>query len=69
MSTGINEELKVQNQMLNDLDRDIDEAAEKMNFVMGKLAKLLKTKDSCQIWVIIILTLVLVLLIFLVVYT
>jgi len=35
MSTGINEELKVQNQMLNDLDRDIDEAAEKMNFVMG----------------------------------
>ena len=45
------------------------QAAEKMNFVMGKLARLLKTKDSCQIWVIMILTLVLVLLIFLVVYT
>jgi syntaxin 6 len=49
--------------------RLILQAAEKMNFVMGKLAKLLKTKDSCQIWVIIMLTLVLVMLIFLVVYT
>mmetsp|Transcript_46486 Transcript_46486/g.105014 ORF Transcript_46486/g.105014 Transcript_46486/m.105014 type:complete len:247 (+) Transcript_46486:144-884(+) len=69
MGQGINEELKQQNKMLNELDRDLDEAAEKMNFVMGKLAKLLKTKDTCQIWTIIILTLVLVLLIFLVIYT
>eukprot|EP00615_Pteridomonas_danica_P007056 CAMPEP_0114350954 /NCGR_PEP_ID=MMETSP0101-20121206/16800_1 /TAXON_ID=38822 ORGANISM="Pteridomonas danica, Strain PT" /NCGR_SAMPLE_ID=MMETSP0101 /ASSEMBLY_ACC=CAM_ASM_000211 /LENGTH=228 /DNA_ID=CAMNT_0001490547 /DNA_START=70 /DNA_END=753 /DNA_ORIENTATION=- len=50
LSSGINQELKVQNKMLNDLDADIEEAAEKMNFVMGKLAKLLKTKDTCQIW-------------------
>jgi len=69
LSVGINQELKLQNKMLNDLDRDVDEAAEKMNFVMGKLARLLKTKDSCQIWVILILTFVLILLIFLVVYT
>lgn len=55
--------------MLTDLEADIDEAAEKMNFVMGKLAKLLKTKDTCQIWTVIGLTLVLVLLIFLLVYT
>jgi len=34
---GINQELKLQNKMLNDLDRDVDEAAEKMNFVMGKV--------------------------------
>ena len=40
-----------------------------MNFVMGKLAKLLKTKDSCQLWTVLILTLVLVILIFLVMYT
>jgi len=36
---GINQELKLQNKMLNDLDRDIDEAAEKMNFVMGKVSR------------------------------
>mmetsp|Transcript_14830 Transcript_14830/g.26285 ORF Transcript_14830/g.26285 Transcript_14830/m.26285 type:complete len:247 (+) Transcript_14830:418-1158(+) len=69
MAVGINEELKTQNQMLKTLEEDIDEAAEKMNFVMGKMAKLLKTKDTCQIWTVIILTLVLVLLVFLVIYT
>ena len=46
LSKGINQELQ-QNRMLDDLDRDIDEAAEEVNFVMGKLAKL-KTKDTCN---------------------
>lgn len=69
MSSNIHQELQVQNRMLNDLDRDLDEAAEKMNFVMGKLAKLLKTKDSCQIWTVVLLTLILILLIFLFMYT
>ena len=69
LSKGINQELQTQNRMLSDLDRDIDEAAEKMNFVMGKMAKLLKTKDTCQIWTVNILCLVLVLLVFLVIYT
>lgn len=69
LGQNINEELKVQNQMLSDLDRDIDEAAEKMNFVMGKLARLLKTKDTCQLWTVLILTVILVVLVFLVMYT
>lgn len=69
MAVGINDELKTQNRMLTDLEADIDEAAEKMNFVMGKMAKLLKTKDTCQIWTVIILCFVLVLLVFLVIYT
>lgn len=69
MATNINQELKTQNKMLKELDDDIEAAAEKMNFVMGKLAKLLKTKDTCQIMTVIILTLVLVLLIFLLIYT
>ena len=69
MSMGINQELQTQNRMLNDLDRDIDEAAEKMNFVMGKLAKLLKTKDTCQICVILALTFILIVLILLVMYS
>ena len=69
LSQGINAEIKTQNQMLSDLDRDIDEAAEKMNFVMGKLAKLLKTKDTCQICVVIWLTFILLILVLLVIYT
>jgi chromosome segregation ATPase len=69
LSKGINQELQTQNRMLDDLDRDIDEAAEKMNFVMGKLAKLLKTKDTCQICVILGLTFILLVLILLVMYT
>ena len=44
-------------------------SAEKMNFVMGKLAKLLKTKDTCQICTVLIMTFVLIVLIILVMYT
>jgi hypothetical protein len=40
----------------------LDEAGEKMNFVMAKLSKLLKTKDGCQIWTIVILAVILVIL-------
>ncbi|CAM9708283.1 unnamed protein product, partial [Phaeothamnion confervicola] len=39
----IHEELKDQHRMLSALDEDLEDAAEKMNFVMGHLAKLLKT--------------------------
>eukprot|EP01041_Mallomonas_annulata_P006501 gene6501-13128_t len=60
MGRGINEELKLQNKMLDSLDNDLDDAGNKMNFVMGKLSKLLKTKDGCQIWTIVILGLILV---------
>jgi len=63
MGRTINTELKEQNKMLNELDRDLDDAGEKMNFVMAKLSKLLKTKDGCQIWTIVILALVLVILV------
>uniref|UniRef100_A0A7S2S2M2 t-SNARE coiled-coil homology domain-containing protein n=1 Tax=Rhizochromulina marina TaxID=1034831 RepID=A0A7S2S2M2_9STRA len=69
MAVGINTELKTQNRMLKDLESDLDEATEKMNFVMGKLAKLLKTKDTCQIWTVIILFFIVLLLIFLLIYT
>eukprot|EP01042_Synura_sphagnicola_P003302 gene3302-4087_t len=58
----IHEELVDQNRKLNKLDDDLDEAGNKMNFVMAKLSKLLKTKDGCQIWTIVILALVLVVL-------
>jgi hypothetical protein len=63
----VNVELKEQNIMLAGLEDDIDEAGNRMNMVMASLAKLLKTKDGCMIWTIVILFLVLVLLIALVI--
>jgi hypothetical protein len=58
----INEELKTQNKMLNDLENDMDDAGNKMNFVQAKLSKLLKTKDGCQIWTIVGLAVILIIL-------
>ena len=64
----INEELGTQNKMLDELATDLDDAEEKLGVVMGKLGKLLKTKDGCQLWTIVSLTLVLVVLCALVFY-
>ena len=69
MASEIHGELKTQTHLIDDLESDLDETAEKMNFVMGKLAKLLKTKDSCQLWTIVILTVVLVLLVMLLIWS
>ena len=69
MAGAINIELGQQNQMLDELEEDLDEAEMRMGVVMGKLGKLLKTKDGCQLWTIIGLTLLLFVLCFLVFYT
>ncbi|GMH57573.1 hypothetical protein TrST_g3973 [Triparma strigata] len=68
MAEAINVELGVQNKMIDELGEDLDEAEARMGMVMGKLSKLLKTKDGCQLWTIITLTLVLLVLCFLVFY-
>lgn len=68
MAEAINVELGVQNKMIDELGEDLDEAEARMGLVMGKLSKLLKTKDGCQLWTIISLTLVLLVLCFLVFY-
>jgi len=60
-------ELKEQNVMLGGLEDDLDEAGNRMNMVMASLSKLLKTKDGCMIWTIVILVLILALLIALVI--
>ena len=65
----VNSELKEQNLMLNELDDELDAAGNKMNVVQAQLAKLLKTKDGCTIWTIVVLTLIFLVLLFLVVYT
>jgi syntaxin 6 len=69
MGRTINEELREQNAMLDELDDDLDDAGNKMNFVMAKLAKLLKTKDGCLLWTIFILTALLAILVALTIWT
>ena len=68
LASTINVELSAQNKMIDELGEDLDEAEARMGLVMGKLSKLLKTKDGCQLWTIIMLTLVLLVLCFLVFY-
>jgi syntaxin 6 len=58
-----------QGRMLDSLDEDLTDATEKMGFVMGNMAKLLKTKDKFQIWTIAILAVILIILVFLVIYS
>lgn len=60
MGETINTELKEQSRLLDHLDDEMDDAGNKMGFVQAKLSKLLKTKDGCQIWAIVILTVILV---------
>ncbi len=69
MAQDINVELGVQNKMLDELEEDLDDAEERLGVVMGKLGKLLKTKDGCQLWTIVALVIVLVILTGLVFYT
>ena len=64
----IGSEIKEQGQMLNKLDEDMDDAGNKMNFVQAQLSKLLKTKDGCQIWTIVILAIILIILVCLVIW-
>ena len=69
MAGNINETLIKQNKMLDDLGNDLDETSGRMDAVMKRLEKLLQTKDKCQIWTIVSLFLVLIVLVFLVIYT
>lgn len=64
----VEEETRVQNIMLDDLGRDLDDAGNKMGIVMGSLSKLLQTKDGCQIWTIVILAVILIILVALVIW-
>lgn len=54
--------------MLGELEVEVENTGEQMNFVMGRLSKLLKTKDKGQLWLIMILTVILVVLILVTIY-
>mmetsp|Transcript_19464 Transcript_19464/g.27386 ORF Transcript_19464/g.27386 Transcript_19464/m.27386 type:complete len:339 (-) Transcript_19464:125-1141(-) len=64
----INEELGQQNKMLDELEEDLKDVEENLGIVMGKLAKVLKTKNKCQLGIIICLMATVVILVFLIVY-
>ena len=65
----INSELDKQGHLIEELDEDMDGTMKKLNFVQAKLGKLLKTNDMGQICTIVVLFLILVVMIFLVIYT
>jgi syntaxin 6 len=69
MASTIHEELGTQNKILDEIEEDLTDAEEKLGAVMGKLAKLLKTKDKCQLGTILALLLTALVLFFLVLYT
>ena len=69
MAEQINEEIGHQNKMLDELDQDMTNAEEELGMVMGKMAKFLGTKNRGQLKVIFILSLIVVILLFLVIYT
>merc|ERR550525_767208 len=66
---AINTELQDQQKMLEQLDEDIDKETEKLNFVMKRMGRLLKTSDNKQLCLIIGLFVLAVVLIFLVINT
>ena len=67
-ATVIKEEATLQKKMLDNLENDLDDAGLKMGVVMGSLSKLLKTKDGCQIWTIVILAVILIILVALIIW-
>jgi syntaxin 6 len=69
MAGNIHDELQTQNKMLTSLEEDLSDAEEKLGMVMGKLAKLLKTKSKCQLGTIMLLSVTVIILFFLVIYT
>ena len=62
MASEINQELKEQDKLIDSLGNEVDDASNRLNTVLANIQKLLKSKDSCQIWAIVILTFILVIL-------
>jgi len=69
MAENIHEELGQQNKMLDELGDDLENAEEQLGMVMGKMAKMLKTKSKWQLGTIVALSLIVVVLFLLVIYT
>ena len=66
---GIHDELVEQGEMLDELQQDLDLVDDRMQYVMLKMEEILKTKNRCTMWTIIILIIVAIVLLCLVVWT
>nr|CCA16150.1 syntaxin 6 putative [Albugo laibachii Nc14] len=69
VAVEINNEISTQNKMLDELGHDVDEAHDRMSYVVDRISRLLKTKDRCQLGLIFFLVIVLIVMTFLVIYT
>ena len=69
LAGNIHDEIGLQNKMLEQMEEDMTDAEEQLGFVMGKLGKFLKTKDKWQLRLIVALSLTVVVLLFLVLYS
>lgn len=69
IASNIHDELGHQNRMMKELEDDLQNAEEELGMVMGKLGKILKTKNKWQLGTIMMLSLIAVILFFLVLYT
>lgn len=69
MAGAIHEEIGQQNKMLSEMEEDLTNVEEELGLVMGKLAKFLKTKDTWQLKTILILTVIVIVLLMLVIYS
>ena len=69
MAGNIHDEINSQNRMLSQMEEDMSDAEEQLGLVMGKLAKFLKTKDKWQLRTILALSLTVIILFLLVLYT
>jgi len=65
----INNELNHQEVLIHQLDKEVDQNLDKMNFAMKKMAKMLGTSDTKTLCTIIILMVIVVVLFVLVFYT
>ena len=63
LSGDIKTELVEQDKLLDNLQTDMDDAGNRMEVVMASLNKLLKSKDGCQIGIIVTLAIILIILV------
>ena len=69
MATAMGSELDEQTIALNSLDEDLDRALQRMNKVEKTMGKLLKTSNRCTMYLVLFLSVIIVILFLLVIYT
>eukprot|EP00949_MAST-11_sp_MAST-11-sp1_P004345 g4345.t1 len=69
MATAMGSELDEQKIALNSLDEDLDRALQRMNKVEKTMGKLLKTSNRCTMYLVLFLSVIVVILFLLVIYT